>query len=484
MTVLTSLIVTPLVGALLVMLLPVRAAHWARYLSLMVTALVLALCLRLLLNFDFSDGQIQFFTSVPWNPLLGTSFSFGVDGIALPMVLLASLLCLITVLVSKSINHHIRGYFAAVLVLEAAMMGVFLARDWTLFYLFWEMTLIPLFFLIDRWGGANRQGAALNFVLYTMGGSVFLLIALLVLFDSLPAHSFAMADMAAEAGTLPITTQVVIFIGLLIGFGVKMPIFPFHGWLPVAHVEAPAPISILLSGILLKMGAFGLIRAVETLPAAALQLQTPLMLLAVIGLIYGGLLAWRQRDLKAMVAYSSVSHMGVVLFGIATFNSTGIHGAVFQMFAHGLVAAALFLLIGALYERTGMRDVNHYSALLGVTPKFAFFTVLAMIAAVGLPGTAGFIAELHVFIGGYQRWGMGAVVLALGVLISATYALRTVGKLFIDPGQASMPHLKDLQRGELFAVSILALGIIILGLYPTPLIELIAPTISRISLLL
>jgi NADH-quinone oxidoreductase subunit M len=471
----------PAVGAGVVAFLPSDAGRLIRGVALVTTSATLVLACSLLAGFDPALPGPQFLEMHRWNPRLGTSFSLAVDGFSLPMVLLATLLSLIALLASNSIRERVKGYYLLMLLLETAMLGVFMAQDWALFYLFWELTLIPLFFLIDRWGGENRHGAALNFVLYTMGGSVFMLISLLVLFDNIPGHSFAMADIAAGASELSEHTQILIFLGFLIGFGVKMPIFPIHGWLPLAHVEAPSPVSILLSGILLKMGAYGLIRVSGMLPDAVLALQGILATLALVSLLYGGLLAWRQSDLKAMIAYSSVSHMGVVLLGIAALNFAGLSGAVMQMVAHGLVAGALFLLIGLLYERTHTRDVNKYSSLVRVTPRFAFFTTLAFVAAVGLPGTVGFIAELNTLIGGFERWGWVVVLLSLGIMVSAAYAIRTVGRLFTGPVRAEMRAIPDLRRGELLAASVLCGGIILLGIFPAPLLELMAASISRFS---
>jgi len=385
---------------------------------------------------------------------------------------------LVAILASAEIKERRRGYYALILVLETAMVGVFVAQDWALFYVFWEMTLIPLFFLIDRWGGRKRSMAALNFVLYTMGGSVFMLVSLLVLFDAMPDHSFSMAAMAETARTLPSSTQIFLFLGFLIGFGVKMPIFPLHGWLPLAHVEAPAPISILLSGILLKMGAYGLIRVSSILPAAVSELQYLLMSLALFGLIYGGLLAWRQSDLKSMIAYSSVSHMGIVLFGISTLNITGMTGAVVQMIAHGLVAGTLFLLIGLLYQRTHTRNINDYRSLTRVAPRFTLFTTIAFVAAVGIPGTAGFIAEFHAIVGGFQSWGWITALLSLGVIISAAYAIRTIGILFTGPSSSRMAQVKDLNFSESIAAGMLVLLILWIGLYPIPTLELIGNSVQ------
>lgn len=478
---LSYLLLTPFTGALLILLLPRDKLALARPAALLASALTLLLSWAYLSGFDRSQAELQFLQQATWNIRLGTTFSLALDGFSYPMVLLATLLCFVALLASASIRKRVKGYYSLVLLLEAAMLGVFMAQDWSLFYIFWELTLIPLFFLIDRWGGRNRHGAALNFVLYTMGGSVFMLISLLVLFDATPSHSFSMSAMAESAGALEPQTQILIFLGLLIGLGVKMPIFPLHGWLPLAHVEAPSPVSILLSGILLKMGSYGLIRAAATLPEAVSALQNLLATLAFINLIYGGLLAWRQRDLKAMIAYSSVSHMGVVLLGIAALNLAGLHGALMQMVAHGLVAGSLFLLIGLLYERTQTRDLAQYSSLVLVTPRFAFFTTLAFIAAISLPGTAGFVAELNTLIGGFARWGWVAALLTLGVLLSAAYAIRSISQLFTGPVRPAMREMEDLRPTELFAAGTLAAGSLWFGFLPAPLLELVNASATQFS---
>ncbi|MBT3058936.1 MAG: NADH-quinone oxidoreductase subunit M [Candidatus Thiodiazotropha sp.] len=478
---LTYLLLAPFIGALAITFLP-REAKWAiRATALFASAVTMALSWVYIGGFDYDQGGLQFFHHTAWNTRLGTSFELGLDGFSYPMVLLATLLCLVSLLASSAIQVRVKGYYILVLLLESAMLGVFMAQDWSLFYVFWELTLIPLFFLIDRWGGKNRHGAALNFVLYTMGGSVFMLISLLVLFDAVPGHSFSMAAMTESGRTLPEHTQILIFLGFLIGFGVKMPIFPLHGWLPLAHVEAPSPISILLSGILLKMGSYGLIRAAGMLPDAVFALQDLLATLAFVSLIYGGLLAWRHSDLKAMIAYSSVSHMGVVLLGIAALNLAGLHGALMQMVAHGLVAGSLFLLIGLLYERTKTREVTDYSSLVRVMPRFAFFTTLAFVAAVSLPGTAGFIAELNALIGGFARWGWVAALLTIGVLLSAAYAVRTISQLFTGPVRPGMQDVEDLRPTELLAAGTLAAATLLLGFMPTPVLNLVNASALQLS---
>lgn len=485
---LKALLLIPLFGAVVLAALPGRNVVLLRRVAILMSGLTLLYACYLLTAFESGSAAIQFFQTRPWNARLGSSFALGVDGFSLPLILLTTLLSFVAVLASTGIQNNgsdVKIYFALLLFLEMAVLGVFTARDWSFFYVFWELTLIPGFFLIDRMGGPNRHRAALNFVLYTMGGSVFMLVALLLLYDAAPGHSFAMADMAAGGARLPLKTQMLIFAGLLIGFGVKLPIVPLHGWVPLADVEAPNPVTILLSGVMLKMGAYGLIRAAATLPAAVLALQDWLAAMALVTLIYGGVLAWRQTDLKAMVAYSSISHMGIVLLGIATLNAVGLTGALTQMVAHGLAAGMLFLVIGQLEERTHTRELAAYGSLNRSAPRFAFFMVFALLAAVGLPGSAGFIAELHVLIGGFGRWGIWLVLLSLSLLISAAYALRVIRRLSTGPergiGTPGGVALVDLRSSEVATLSLLALAMLFIGCYPAPLLRLISASAAQLA---
>lgn len=474
------LLLLPVIGAAFVALIPSKKPQFIRNVAITFSLVTLLYSIYLILFGDVNQNQTGLWLTYhhAWKTQMGTSFALGVDGFSYPMVMLSSLLVWVAIMASRGITHSPKAYYALMLVLSSAITGVFMARDWALFYIFWEATLIPLFFLIDRWGGAGRQTAALNFFLYTMGGSVFMLLSLLVLFDATDGRSFSFEIMIEGAQHLDSSEQILIFLGLLLGFGVKMPIFPLHGWLPLAHVEAPSPVSILLSGILLKMGAYGIIRAVQTLPVAAQALQGLLLVLSLIAIVYGSLLAWRQSDMKKMIAYSSVAHMGVVLLGISTLNVEGMTGAVFQMIAHGLVAGALFMLIGLLYERTHTKNINDYGSLIHVTPRFAFFIIIAFIAGVSLPGTAGFIAELHVMIGGFKHWEGIVFVLSLGVVISATYSLRTVKKLFSGASKERFKNTEDLRLSELVAASCLIIGILGFGFYPQPVLDLITPSIN------
>jgi len=488
MGILSILLWTPAVGVLLLTLTPGRNIQLIRYTANLFAAIALLLVCWLLSLYNSHNAELQFSEYFPLNPKLGSAYALGVDGLSMPMLALATLLTSIALLASFTVSHSVKGYHICILLLEFGMLGVFLAQDWALFYIFWEVTLIPLFFLIGRWGGKRRHTASLNFVLYTMGGSVFMLISLLAVSQYDLEHGGSlMSSMHQAAQDMPRIEQVLVLLGFVIGFGVKMPIFPLHGWLPLAHVEAPSPVSVLLSGILLKMGAYGLVRTVVMLPEAAKLLQPLLIFLGLFGMLYGGLLAWRQSDLKAMVAYSSISHMGIVLLGIATLNEAGITGAVLQMTAHGLIAGALFLLVGLLYERTHTRNIQDYSSLILVMPRFAVFMTLALLAAMGLPGSVGFIAELHTLIGSFRIFPSAALgvslmgVFSASVLIGAAYAIRTISLLFTGPVKPQMQQIKDLTTPELLAAGILVTGIVLFGFLPSPLLDLSAATISQMN---
>lgn len=480
MGLLSVLLWTPAVGALVLTFIPGQHTLLIRWVANIFTALAFLFSCYLIAIYDQQNPGLQFTEFSILNPKLGSAYALGVDGLSAPLLVLATLLTSVALLASFSLSKGIKGYHICILMLEFGMLGVFLSQDWSIFYIFWELTLTPLFFLINRWGGMRRDAASLNFVLYTMGGSVFMLLSVIAIYQYVPGHNSLMSDMSLAAQRMPKHQQVLALLGFLIGFGVKLPIFPLHGWLPLAHVEAPSPISILLSGILLKMGAYGLIRSVMMLPEAAHALQHLLVFLALFGMIYGGLLAWRQTDLKAMVAYSSVSHMGIVLLGISALNETGLQGAVLQMTAHGLIAGAMFLLVGLLYERTHTRNIKDYSSLVQVMPRFAVFMTLTLFAAMGLPGSVGFIAELHTLIGGFQQWGWLMMFFSLSILISAAYAIRTITLLFTGPVRPQLQHIADLRPYEMLAAGILVSGILLFGLLPAPLIELSASTIAQL----
>ncbi len=475
------LLLIPLLGALCILLLPAAQQALIRPLALFSATLTLLYTLYLYTLIDFSSPQIQVYSQHAWNMVLGTYFSFGIDGLSYPLLLLGNLLTLVALGISASIQQHVKAYYSLILLLSTATMGVFTAQGWALFYVFWELVLIPLFFLIDRWGGARRQTAALNFVLYTLGGSVFLLLGLLVMFDANPAHNFLFSSMREAATLLSTQEQTLIFLGLLLGFGVKMPIFPLHGWLPLAYGEAPSPVAVLLAGILSKMGAYGLLRSMDMLPRAAENLQSLLMALGVIGLLYGGLLAWRQSDLKKMVAYAAISHMGVIMIGMASLNHYGLSGAVLQMVAHGLVAATLFLLVSLLQARTGTYQVQQCGNLLESCPRFAVLMVLALAGGMSAPGTGNFIGELHVLVGSFQTWGWWLFPLLLGMLITATYSLRTIKELFTGTVNTALQPMQDLNARETLAAGVLIASMLVIGIYPAPLLAMVWVAIEQLA---
>ncbi|NOT85997.1 MAG: NADH-quinone oxidoreductase subunit M [Methylococcaceae bacterium] len=482
MGILSLLLWTPVFGVMLLALTPAQNSLTLRVISNGTATLSLLLAISLMSRYDAFNPALQFNEQFILNIELGNAYALGVDGLSLPMILLTSLLTSVALLVSTCITQHLKTYYICILLLEFGLLGVFLAQDWALFYLFWESTLIPLFFLVDRWGGKRRHIASLNFILYSLGGSIFILVSLFALGQYMPEQGGSLMSAVGEAAqTMPEDEQVLVLIGFLIGFGVKMPVFPLHAWLPLAHVEAPTPVNILLSGVMLKMGAYGLLRAVVMLPVAVQALQSMLVSLALFSMLYGGLLAWRQRDLKAMLAYASISHMGVILLGIATLNLTGLTGAMLQMTAQGLISGALFLFVGLLIERTGTRNIQDYSSLSLVMPRFAILTTLTLLAAMGLPGLVGFVAELHTIIGGFERWGGWMVFFSLSILVGAAYTIRTIGLLFMGPTKPNMLALEDIKNQELVAASVLVLAIILLGFFPTTLIDLSVASLAQIN---
>jgi NADH-quinone oxidoreductase subunit M len=474
---LSVLLFMPAIGALLMILLPQDQTRLIRGVAALVAFVVLGLTVNLLANFELSNSEFQFTEYFPLNPKLGSAYALGVDGLSLALLFLAALLVFVATLASFSIDKNVKGFYICVLLLEFGMLGVFLAQDWALFYIFWEVTLIPLFFLIDRWGGKRRHAASLNFVLYTMGGSVFMLLSLLAISQYDFEHQGSlMVNMGQAAKSMSITEQTLVLLGFLIGFGVKMPIFPLHGWLPLAHVEAPSPISILLSGILLKMGAYGLIRSLRMLPDAILLLQPLLVGIAIISIVYGGLLAWRQTDLKTMVAYSSLSHMGVVLLGIASLNHFGLTGAILQMLAHGLLAGALFFLVGVVYQRSGTRELADHVGIFTATPRLALLFSLSLLAAMGLPGSLGFFAEFHVVLAVLRQWPWVTALFAVSILLSAAYALRTLLVFWQAP--AERINMRDLDCREMLAGYLLIVALFYLGFMPDHLVELISRAVD------
>lgn len=480
MGLLSMILLVPIIGSVVILFLPNVQAAMIRTLAIGVSGISLLISLYTALSFDTSDTGMQFVERLEWVPEMGMAYALGVDGLAIAMVLLTTIITFCCLLASSDNLKNARGYYSWFLLLQGAVVGVFCALDWFLFFMFWEFTLIPMFFLIGLWGGAQRDTASLSFFLYTLTGSVAMLLAIVAIFVTVPGHSFDMALLAEAGKGLPVETQALLFLGFLIGLGVKMPIFPMHGWLPLAHVQAPVPASMFLSAVMLKMGAYGLFRVGVTLPAGLDWFSPILFALGVISLIYGALLALRQTDLKAMVAYSSISHMGFVVIGLAAIGAAGFTGAVMQMIAHGFVSAALFFLVGVLYERTGTRDLTALSGMGRQVPKLAVAMSLTLLASMGLPGFAGFVAEFHVIVGAFDSFGLAVLLISAGVLLTAAYSLSVIAKLFTGRPNPQLAAVHDLNTTETATAAPLVGLLLALGLVPGIVLVFVNPTIAEI----
>lgn len=478
---LTTLI--PLLGALLIVFTPATRTRAIPGIALFHAVLALFLSWGLLPQFDRSTSALQFVTPFPWSPDADAGAALGVDGLSYPMVLLTTLVMVVSVLASMRITHRMKGYFAWLLILEFAVLGVFTSLSWSLFYVFWELTLVPLFFLVSIWGGKNRAAASMSFFLYTLAGSVFMLVAILALHLALPEHSFGMEEMAGASAGVGRATQILLFLGFFAGIAVKIPVFPFHGWQPLAYVESKTPVSMVFSAVLAKMGAYGLLRLSVLLPQGAMAIVPLLLLLGFINIVYGALLAFRQTDLKLMVANASMSHMGFVIIGVASLNMMGLTGATLQMFTHGLTSAALFFLVGVLEDRAHTRDIRDFGGLASTMPKYFALMSLALLGSMGLPGLAGFMSELHTLIGTFERYGYWSGIATLGVLITAGYSLRVINRLFFGPTRAHLHSLRDLKSHEILAALPLALLIAVVGMMPRTALDLVAATVSHMATL-
>jgi len=482
MGMLSLLLWTPALGAFLLATIPGKNILLIRLMANGFGTFCLAITVWLLSQYDPHNGQLQFYEHFALNPALGGAYALGVDGLSMPLLLLTTALLPVTLLVSDANHKADKSYPICILLLEFGLLGVFLTQDWVLFFLFWQLTFISLFFLINRWGGLRRQTASLRFALYWMASSVFLLISLLAIYQSdLQPDSPLLHAIYQTANTLPKNQQILVFMGFVLGFGVNMAIFPLHGWLPLAQTAAPGASNLLISGVFIKLGAYGLFRAVVMVPTAAQTLQPILTVLALFGMIYGGLLAWRQTELKPMLAYWTTSQMAMVLLGITSLDSTGLYGAALALVAHGLIAAALFLLADSFYRRNPALNLFAMNGQLKVSPKFSLLMALSLLAAMAIPGTAGFVAFIHTLIGNARQQPLVIITFLLVGLITASYLIRTMNQLFLGPGQENQQKPDDLTPIEWALSGGLVLAIILLGLVPAPWLGLSASTIKHIS---
>src|SRR5579871_1068544 len=489
--VLTWMVFFPVLGMAAILLLPSRAHGPIRWTAAAATVLPLALSAWLLAHFDPHAAGFQFVQRNTWIPAYRIEYFVGVDGVSITMVVLTALLSFLCIFASFGIEKGVKGYFALFLLLETGMMGTFVALDLFLFYVFWELMLLPMYFLIGIWGGPRREYAAIKFFLYTLLGSVLLLVALLYLYFTPSPHSFDMTQLGALVrDKIPLEVQVVLWIALFVGFAIKIPAFPFHTWLPDAHVEAPTAISVILAGVLLKMGTYGILRInYGILPTATLAPlwgghSVAFWLLAALGtlnIVYGAVCAMAQSDLKKLVAYSSISHMGYVMLGMAAFTPQGINGAVLQMFNHGTITAMLFLLVGVIYDRAHHREINGFGGLASHMPIYAGMTGLAFFAAMGLPGMSAFISEVLVLLGAWQRHPLMTVFGASAAILTAGYMLWTYQRVYLGPINDKYVGFPDLSARELFTLVPLAVIVLILGVYPHALLSLLNTSLVHLN---
>jgi NADH-quinone oxidoreductase subunit M len=465
----------PALGAALLLFMRRSQPSTIRVFALVMSIVTFVLSLALIVHFDSTTPGFQYRIDVPWIPALGVDYRMGVDGLSVFLILLATILTPLAILASWKISDRIQEYFIFMLILETGMIGVFAALDLFLFYVFWEVMLVPMYFLIGVWGGERRIYAAMKFVLYTMVGSVLMLVAIVALYlmhgQATGTYTFGyeaiLAELTSGRLTLGPTTELLLFLAFFLAFAVKVPLFPFHTWLPDAHVEAPTAGSVLLAGVLLKMGTYGLMRfSLPFFPAASHTLAPLISLLALVGIVYGALVAMVQPDMKKLVAYSSVSHMGFIVLGIFSFNMQGMQGAVYQMLNHGVSTGALFLLVGVIYERRHTRQIDHFGGLASPMPIYAAFFLIVTLSSIGLPGLNGFVGEFLILLGTFGVSSTRAAIAATGVILSAVYMLwmfqRVMwGAITHDENR----QLKDLTGRELASLIPLLILAVWMGVY-------------------
>jgi NADH-quinone oxidoreductase subunit M len=480
---LTLIIFIPLIGAILITTFPTdteKAKNRVRWTTLITLIIGFLVSLFLWFGFDPEEPGMQFVQRTEWIPGLGIEYYLGVDGLSLLLVMLTTFLGPLVMAGSwTAINQKVKGFCVALLLLQTAMLGAFLALDIFLFYVFWELMLLPLYFIIGIWGGVRRVYAAIKLFVYTMMGSLIMLIA--VLYMALTYHTFSILEL--YEANVPAQEQLWLFGFFALAFAIKVPMFPFHTWLPDAHVEAPTAGSVILAGVLLKMGTYGFMRfAMPLFPEAIPAFSPVICTLAVIGIIYGALVAMVQPDVKKLVAYSSVSHLGYVMIGLFAMNPQGVQGGILQMVNHGVSTGALFLLVGMVYERTHTRMIKDYGGIAKIMPIYAFFFMVITFSSVGLPGTNGFVGEMLILLGAFEQEGMRvfAILAALGVILGAVYMLWMYRRVFFGPvTNEKNLKLADLNIREIAILSILVVFVFWIGLYPATFLE---PTERSVAL--
>ncbi len=462
--ILSTVIFLPIVGGLLLMLFSRRQETLIKFAALAVSVITFVLSLPLFSNFDKTTHQMQFVERADWIPQWGVQYYLGVDGISVLFILLSTLITILCVLISwNSITQKIKEFYVALLLIEGAMIGVFCSLDLFLFYIFWEAMLIPMYLIIGVWGGPRRVYAAIKFFLYTLVGSVLMLVGIVVLYFK--GGTFNILELSKIS--LPYKLQLMLFWAFFAAFAVKVPMFPVHTWLPDAHTEAPTAGSVILAAILIKMGAYGFLRfSLPMFPEAARAMTPYMMALSVIAIIYGGIVCLAQTDLKRLIAYSSVSHMGFVTLGIFALNSQGLEGGILQMINHGVVTGALFLSVGIVYDRTHSRQIADYGGLATVMPVYAGFFMLFTLASIGLPGLNGFIGEFLIILGGFKAKKLAGVFAATGIIIGAGYMLWLYQRVFFMGVNDKVKNLEPMSFREFLTLAALAVFVLWIGIYP------------------
>jgi NADH-quinone oxidoreductase subunit M len=478
----------PLLGAIAIGFLPRGNPRAVKFTAAGFTLVAFFLSLLLFANFDLGFTGFQYVEQAPWIPQLGIQYFLGVDGLSLPLVVLTTMLSFLAVLVSWHVELRPKEYFALLLILETGILGVFTALDLFLFFLFWEVELLPMYLLIGIWGTGRREYSAMKFLIYTILGSALMLVGILWLYFASGLQTFDMTQLGrANVGGI---AGALIFFLLFFAYAIKLPVWPLHTWLPDAHTDAPTAVSVILAGVLLKMGGYAMIRIPITLLPEAARLFAPyLVLFAVINVLYGAAICLVQTDLKRMVAFSSISHMGYVLLGIsggiAGLSLVGFSGATLQMFTHGTITGLLFALVGLVYDRAHTRQIAELKGLAHRMPLIAVIFVMAGLASLGLPGMSGFVAEFLVFLGTFSIWPWYTILGVIGIVITAGYMLWTLQKILFGPPDERWAHLKDASFVDAIPIVTLMVVIVLIGVYPSLLTDMIRgafpPILARLG---
>ena len=469
----------PIIGGLLVLAVGSANDEAARRTALGFSIAAFVSSLPLYLKFDPAVSQYQFLEHREWIGAFNINYSLGIDGISLPLILLTTFLTVVVVIAGwQVIQTRVAQYMAAFLILEGLMIGVFCALDAIVFYIFWEGMLIPMFLIIGVWGGDNRVYASIKFFLYTLTGSLLMLVAFLYLYNA-SGSNFDIRDWH-DLSPIPLNVQILLFLAFFSAFAVKVPMVPVHTWLPDAHVEAPTGGSVILAAVMLKMGAYGFLRFnLPIVPDASHELAIFMIALSLIAVVYIALVALVQTDMKKLIAYSSISHMGFVTLGFFVFNAQGIEGAIVQMISHGFVSGALFLCVGVLYDRLHSRKIATYGGVAHSMPMFAAFMMLFSLANVGLPGTSGFVGELLVIIGAFQVSATYSIIAALTLIFGAAYTLWMYKRVIYGAvASEAVAGLKDLSRREALVLGLVAFFVLLIGVWPFPLLEMMHSSVD------